>query len=147
MGEETSRVRQRLLQAAEKHQRQVERLLDEKGPLIRGTFGTRARVCGVTGCHCTRGELHESKYLSASDGGQTRQVHIPVSAEREIQGGVERYRRFRDARAELAEIAKEELALAEQLGLSLLKPYPPDNPLPPPKRRGRPPKGSRRVRR
>lgn len=140
MAEHTSRLRQRLSQAAQKHQRQIERLLGEQGPLIRGAFGTRARVCGVEGCHCARGELHESKYLSASDGGQTRQVHIPATEEIEVQEGVERYRQFRDARAELAEIAKEEMALAEQLGLSLLKPYPPDNPLPPPSKRGRKPK-------
>ena len=44
----------------------------------------------------------------------------------------------------MAVIAKEELELAEQLGLSLLKPYPPNKPLPPPKRRGRP-KGGRGV--
>jgi hypothetical protein len=102
----------------------------------------RARVCGVAGCRCARGELHESKYLSASDKGRTRQVHVPAADEMEVQDGVERYRRFRKTRAELAEFAKEELKLAEQLGLSLLKPYPPGNPLPPPKRRGRP-KGGR----
>jgi hypothetical protein len=81
--------------------------------------------------------LHVSKFLSAGEDGQTRQVHVPAGDEMEVQAGVERYRRFRQVRAELAETAKEELALAEQLGLSLLKPYPPGNPLPPPKRRGR----------
>jgi hypothetical protein len=147
MAEETSRLRQRLLETSQKHQRQVERLLREQGPLIRGSFGTRARVCGVAGCHCARGELHESKFLSASDGGSVRQVHVPASDELEVQQGTERYRRFREGRTELADIAKEELRIAEELALSLLKPYPPDNPLPPPKRRGRPSKGARGVRR
>ena len=144
MGEQSSRLRQQLRQAAEKHQQQIERLVHESGPLIRGTFGTRARVCGVPGCHCTKGELHESKYLSAPVAGVTRQVHVPAGDEIEVQDGVARYRHFRQAKAELAVIAKEELELAEQLGLSLLKPYPPGNPLPPPKRRGRR-KGGRGV--
>ena len=144
MAELSSRLRLRLRQALEKHQKQVDQLVGETGPLISGTFGTRGRVCGSEGCHCTRGELHESKFLSAREEGQTRQVHVPAGDEIEVQQGVERYRRFRRARAELAETAKEELELAEQLGLSLLRPYPPDKPLPPPKRRGRP-KGGRGV--
>jgi hypothetical protein len=136
MGEQSSRLRQQLRQTAEKHQQQIERLVQEMGPLIRGTFGTRARVCGSPGCHCARGELHRSKYLSAPVAGATRQIHVPAGEEMEVQDGVARYRRFRLLRAELAVTAKEELDLAEQLGLSLLKPYPPGNPLPPPKRRG-----------
>ena len=136
MAELSSRLRLRLRQALEKHQKQVDHLVGESGPLIRGTFGTRGRVCGAAGCRCARGELHQSKYLSAREEGQTRQVHVPAGDEIEVQEGVERYRRFRQVRAELAESAREELELAEQLGLSLLKPYPPDNPLPPPKRRG-----------
>lgn len=144
MAEQTSRLRLRLRQAAEKHQQQIDHLVGEPGPLVRGTFGTRARVCGVAGCKCARGELHKSKYLSASQAGRMRQVHVPAGDEMEVQDGVQRYRWFREARTELAEIAREELELAEQLGLSLLKPYPPGNPLPPPKRRGRQ-KGGRGV--
>lgn len=144
MAELSSRLRQQLRQAAEKHREQIERLVGETGPLIRGAFGTRGRVCGVPGCHCARGELHESKYLSASQAGATRQVHVPAGDEIEVQDGVARYRRFRQLRTQLAQVAKEELKLAEELGLSLLKPYPPGNPLPPPKRRGRH-KGGRGV--
>jgi len=136
-------ARRRLLEAFRRFHAQVEEILRERGPLIRGSFGTRARLCGNPTCRCTRGELHESKYLSASDGGKARQVHVPVQDEVEVAAGVERYRRFRQMRAQLAELAQEQLELAEQLGLTLLKPYPPDNPLPPPRRRGRPPRGGR----
>ena len=142
MAELTSRLRLRLRQVAEKQQLQIDRLVGESGPLIRGSFGTRARVCGNPGCRCARGELHESKYLTASDVGTNRQIHVPAAEEMDVQQGVERYRKFREMRAELVDINKEGLKLAEQLGLSLLKPYPPGNPLPPPKRRGRP-KGGR----
>ena len=144
MGDQSSRLRQQLRQAAEKHQQQIERLVQEVGPLIRGTFGTRARVCGSPGCHCARGELHRSKYLSAPVAGATRQIHVPSGEEMEVQDGVARYRRFREVMAALAVTAKEELDAAEQLGLSLLKPYPPGDPLPPPKWRGRR-KGGRGV--
>lgn len=130
MDSDTSRLRQRLAQLGRQHQRQLELLLGERGPLIRGSFGTRARVCGNPGCKCTRGELHESKYLSASDGGKVRQVHVPVGDEVKVAGGVARYGRFWRARRQLADLAKLQIELADQLGRSLLEPYPPDNPLP-----------------
>ena len=77
--ERTSRLRQRVRQASERLEEQLERVLDEKGPLIRGSFGTRSRVCGTAGCHCTRGEKHTSKYLTATDRGKVRQVQVPVT--------------------------------------------------------------------
>jgi hypothetical protein len=137
MRSETSRLRQRLAEVGREHGRQLELLLSERGPLIRGSFGTRARVCGNPGCRCTRGERHESKYLTATDGGRVRQVHVPASDEAQVAEGVARYRRFRRAQARVAELARVQLELADQLGRSLLAPYPPDQPLPPAARRGR----------
>jgi hypothetical protein len=139
MSEESSRLRLQLRETLESQQRQLELLLSERGPIIHGSFGSRARVCGTPNCRCTRGELHESKYLSASTGGRVRQVHVPASDEVDVRAGVERHRRFREARARLAEIAGRQLELVDRLGRSLLKPYPPDNPLPPPAPPGRPP--------
>jgi len=135
--ERTSRLRQRLHQAAERHQEQLERVLEEKGPLIRGSFGTRSRVCGTEGCHCMRGEKHTSKYLTATDGGKVRQVHVPADDEERVAAGVARYRRFRRMRKRLVELEALVLELMDELGRSLLLPYPPDNPLPPATRRGR----------
>ena len=135
MGERTSRLRQRLIEASEQRREQVERLLQENGPLIRGSFGTRARVCGNPGCHCARGERHTSKYLTATDGDRQRQVHVPAGDEQRVAEGVSRYRRFKRAKKRLAEIGYQELELVENLGRSLLAPYPPDDPLPPAKRR------------
>ena len=135
MSERTSRLRQRLLEAAEQHREQVERLLQENGPLIRGSFGTRARVCGNPGCHCARGERHTSKYLTATDGDRQRQVHVPTGDEERVALGVSRYRRFKQAKKHLAEIGARALDLVEDLSRSLLAPYPPDDPLPPAVRR------------
>ena len=140
MGENVSQLRQRLRRAGERAQRLLERIIGERGSLIRGSFGTRARVCGNPHCRCASGELHESKYLTASAGGKARQVHVPAADEVAVASGVGRYRSFYRARAELAENSKVELELIDSLGCSLLKPYPADNPLPAAKRRGRPPK-------
>lgn len=142
VSEETSRLRQRLMQLGERHQHQLELLLGERGPLIHGSFGTRRRVCGGENCRCTRGELHESKYLSATHRGQVRQVHVPAPEEADVDARVRRYARFKKARAELAALAQEQLQLVDSLGRSLLVPYPKDNPLPTPAPRGRPAKSN-----
>jgi hypothetical protein len=140
MRSKTSRVRQRLAEAAQRHLEQVEALLANKGPLIRGSFGSRRRVCGKPGCHCARGELHESKYLSASQGGKVRQVHVPESDVLEVSQGVARYRLFRLREAKLVELSALQLRLVSELGEAELAPYPPEDPLPPRARRGRRPK-------
>ncbi len=137
MAAKTSRFRQQLLRLAETQQQQLELLLGEHGPLIRGSFGTRARKCGKPTCRCVRGELHESKYLTATDGGRARQVHVPAGDEVAIAEGVRRYRRFQKARRRLAEFSKRQLELVDELGRSLLEPYPPDDPIPPAAKRGR----------
>lgn len=139
MSGDTSRLRLQLNALARRQTAQLELLLDERGPLIRGSLGVRARVCGNPGCRCARGELHESKYLSASDGGRTRQVHVPAADEVTVAAGVARYRQFQHRRAHLAELARQQLELVDALGRSLLAAYPPHKPLPPARRRGRPP--------
>lgn len=139
MGDDASRRRQRLSATAEAYQLLIEALLVERGPLIRGSFGVRARVCGKAGCRCTRGELHESKYLSATVDGQVRLVHVPSSDEFRVAECVARYRRFQQARKKLAEIAKRQLELVDALGHVLLASYPPDDPIPPARKRGRKP--------
>jgi hypothetical protein len=140
MRSKSSRIRQRLAEAAQRHLEQVELLLANKGPLIRGSYGLRRRVCGKPGCHCVRGERHESKYLSASQDGRLRQVHVPESDVEEVSQGVTRYRRFREAEAKLVELGTLQLRLVGELGEAQLEPYPPGNPLPPRARRGRRPK-------
>ncbi len=137
MAERTSRLRQRLQQASEEHHEQVGRLLDEKGPLIRGSFGTRSRRCGNPGCHCAKGAKHTSKYLSATDGGRVRQVHVPAADEDRVAAGVARYRRFWRMRKRLMQIGALVRELVDELGRALILPYPPKAPLPPPSRRGR----------
>lgn len=140
MVDDPSRLRQRVRALSERLRSLILALLSERPGLIRGTFGTRARVCGNPGCHCTQGHLHESKYLAATVGGQTRQVHVPAGDEVRVAQGVQRYQRWRRIRAEIAEYDAELTKLIDSLGLALLGSYPPDDPIPPPRKRGRKPK-------
>lgn len=142
MSEKASRLRQRLKREAELYRHLVEQVLAERGPLIRGSIGTRARKCGKSGCRCSRGELHESKYLSASTDKGTAQVHVPRGDEVEVTAGVERYRRLVDVRRRMAEGSREHLKLVDSLAQELSQPYPADRPLPAARRRGRKPQGS-----
>ncbi len=142
MGDKASRLRQRLTEVADQRQLELETIRGERGALIRGSFGTRSRVCGTPTCHCATGERHESKYLTATDGGKVRQVHVPTSDEMVVAAGVQRYRRFWRARARLARLNQQQLELVDELGRSLLEPYPPDSPLPAASHVGRPPKRS-----
>ncbi|MBU1495063.1 MAG: hypothetical protein KJ956_13990 [Actinobacteria bacterium] len=142
MRKKASQHRQKLVHFGERRQQLLQVLLGERGPLIRGTFGTRARKCGKPNCRCAQGVLHTSKYLSASQDGAVRQIHIPAADERKVGAGVKRYQAFQQTRKQLALVSKEELELLSQLEVELLEPYPPDNPLPAPKRRGRRSHGS-----
>lgn len=135
--EDKSRLRRTLVDVKEEQDRQVEVVLAEKGPLIRGTVGRRRRKCGHPGCRCTRGELHHSKYLSMAVGGRTRTVHLPEADVARVDEAARRYRRFRRARAQLVRLGARLVELVDRLGHSLLEGYPPGEPAVPAARRGR----------
>jgi len=139
-----SELRQRLVSTRERHFENLERILTERGALIRGSFGTRQRKCGKPTCRCVNGEGHSANYLAASDGGKFRQVHVPEQDLEEVRDGTARYLRFREAEAKLAELGEMELRLVAELCDALLKPYPPNAPFPPRTHRGRRPKPKKR---
>lgn len=147
MKRDASALRARIRQTEQHRADHVEQVLHEPGPLIRGTLGERARVCGHPGCRCTRGELHVSKMLSVGVAGRLRQVHIPASDEVAVAEKTQRYRRLRQARTDLVALGGETLRLVDQLRDALLEAYPRGAPIPPPGRRGRPRKEMRRGRR
>jgi hypothetical protein len=135
--DDKSRLRQAILTLEAERQRQIELVLAEKGPLIRGSLGQRRRVCGSPGCHCAHGERHLSKSLSAAVAGRTRLVHVPEADVMHVSQATRHYRRFRHARTQLVRLGAKLVALIDRLGNALLQPYPSDNPLPPAARRGR----------
>lgn len=137
MSKEASHLRQLLRSAYERLGRHMESLLAERGGLIRGTLAVRARRCGDPTCRCTRGQLHQSKYLAVTVEGRPRQVHVPKGDEVEVAAGVERYRRWRKTRAEIVALEAEYLSVIGRLANALLADYPPNNPIPPAGKRGR----------
>lgn len=138
MSETLSRLRQQLRRLAERRMELI-RVLLGTGAFIRGSVGRRSRVCGRPNCRCTRGELHQSVYLSVAVEGRTRQVHVPAGDELKVAQGVERYRKWHQLLRRLAALDSEEKDLIEALARALLEPYPPHDPIPPAGRRGRRP--------
>ena len=138
MTESLSRLRQQLLRLAERRLELIRALLAMRA-FLRGSLGRRSRVCGRPNCRCTRGELHESVFLSVAVEGRTRQVHVPAGDEIRVAQGVERYRRWHQLLRRLGTLDAEEKDLVDALARALLEPYPAADPIPPAGRRGRRP--------
>lgn len=144
MAEDKSRLRLNLLSLESERDRQLELVLGERGPLIRGSLLKRKRVCGHPGCRClTRGQLHVSPYLSVAVGGKTRPIHVPAGDERRVKTASGRYRRFRRARKLLVRLSARQAELVDRLGNALLEAYPAGQPAEPAGRRGPKPKKAR----
>ena len=105
MNGNASKLRQQIYELQQEHARLVRRMLKSRN-MIKGSVVTLARTCGKAGCKCTRGEKHTSKYLSISEGNKTRMVYLKPGMEVKVSQAVDRYRRFRQARARLVKAHK-----------------------------------------
>ena len=134
-----SQLRQRLRDVESRLISLIGSLVDERGPLVRGTFQQHGTRCGKPNCKCAQGDLHPTAVLAVSEEGKRRNVYVPIPDRLELQRRSERYRRFRQSRAELARLGGELLGLVDELLETLIEPYAP-------KRRRRPRKqiGKRR---
>jgi hypothetical protein len=142
--EDKSRLKQEILGLEGERDRQLEFVLAERGPLIRGSLVKRKRVCGHPGCRCTtKGQLHVSPYLSVTVAGKTRPVHVPAPDEPHVKAASGRYRRFRRARKLLVQLTAKQIKRVDRLGNALLAAYPPGQPIEPAGRRGPKPKKGR----
>lgn len=150
MPEDRSRLRQSILALESERDQQLDVVLAERGPLLRGSVLTRRRLCGHPGCRCaTEGLLHASAYLSLTVEGRTRPIHLPARDEQRVREASQRYRRFRRGRTRLVQLTAKQLKLVDRLGNALLEAYPPGKPIEPAGRRGPKPKkkkGRRRSR-
>ena len=65
-------------------------------PLMRGTLGTRHRVCGRSNCACATDESrrHPGLYLSVQLGGRTRSVHVRAEDEARVRRMLAGYERL-----------------------------------------------------
>jgi hypothetical protein len=146
VAEDESRLRQGILTVEGERDRQLEFVLAERGPLIRGSLLKRRRVCGHSGCRClAKGQLHVSAYLSVTVAGKTHPIHVPAADERQVKAASGRYRRFRRARKLLVRLTAKQLELVDRLGNAMLEAYPPGQPIAPAGRRGPKPKKDRNA--
>lgn len=118
-----SRARQRLRDAARRHDSLVSVLVREQGPLVRGTFHLGRTRCGKHTCKCNQGEPHTTAVLVVSEKGDRRTFYLRATERPEVQRRAERYRRFRKARAELKKLDVEVVNAADELLEALLEPH------------------------
>ncbi len=115
MKPDRSRLRQELRRLEESRATYLASILGARGPLRRGAFVTVRRKCGKPNCRCARGEGHPAKYLSVKEGGRTRMIYVPSSQEVQVAKEAEQYRRYRQARAMLAKLSHQALAVIDEL--------------------------------
>jgi hypothetical protein len=82
--------------------------------LIRGNLLLMKHTCGKVGCHCQRGEKHESFYLAQSYKGKKRMVYIPQGMEKEIRQWVKQYRKSRALIEKISRIGWQEIEFKKQ---------------------------------
>ena len=131
-----SLVRQRIRQTEEARRTHVDVLVGSR-TLIEGSFVTVGRRCGKPNCRCSTGDKHLGKYVSRSEGGKTRMIYVPAGDEVDVSVKTERYRKLREARAELVKLAAQTSALADELQEALTEPYPPPDRAPVQRRKGK----------
>lgn len=127
--EKASRLRQQVLQTEQARQCHVDALVSASaGPMLEGSFVTLGRKCGKPTCRCATGDKHFSKFLSRSEGGKSRPIYVRGADEVDVAAKAERYRQFRQARAELMKLADETARFADELQQEMTEPYPAKEP-------------------
>jgi hypothetical protein len=79
----------------------INRILSQQG-LIHGTLIVRRRVCGKSACRCAKGQLHQSLYLVATEGGKSRQMYVPRHLETAVRQWIDQYGQARQIMDELS---------------------------------------------
>jgi hypothetical protein len=134
-----SQLRQRLRDVESRLISLIGNLVDERGPLVRGTFQQHGTRCGKPNCKCVQGELHPTAVLVVNEEGNRRTFYVRIPERAGLQRRTERYRRFRKRRAELVRVGTELLRLVDELLETLIEPYSPQR-----RRQPRKPIGKRR---
>src|SRR3989442_6180805 len=63
-----------------------------QGLVLRGSLTVLRRRCGNVGCHCARGELHETPVLSYKQGGKTKMLTLTAGDVAAVSAALARYR-------------------------------------------------------
>ena len=120
-----SRLRQNLRTTEQERARQVDFILGELGPLIRGSFLVQNVRCGKPTCKCAHGEFHLTAVLKTTERGLPVKTYVPIADRERVQRLNQRYQRVRRARRAVTELSKHTLELAGELLRLLSEPYPP----------------------
>ncbi len=131
MGTHSSRLRQRILDLAKRYQAHLDRLLSERGPLIRGSYVAQPGRCGNPSCKCARGEFHSAAALYTRVEGRATCRYVPVGDRQRVEALNTRDREFRKARSALAKLGRKTVQLASQLQEALTESYPTSKPAKP----------------
>jgi len=118
-----SQLRQRLHDAANRYTALVQDTVAEPGPLLKGSYLTSGTRCGNPNCKCAQGELHDTGVLAVSEEGGRKSVYVRKPERPEVKRRTDRYRRFRQRRAELVKLHAEIVAVADEILESLAEPY------------------------
>lgn len=80
--------------------------------LIKGSVYLAKTKCGTKGCKCEKeGELHEVWRLTRSEDGKTKTVSLGKKGIAKYKELTRQYREFRQARARIAQIHKEQIEI------------------------------------
>lgn len=114
MNQRLSSLRSQLLQA----QQLLPSLLEAcfaREPLLPGSLYILRRKCGKPSCHCSRGERHESTVLSYRGQGKPRNLATAAEQLPALRDMTDRYRRCRQARAQLVRWQRQLLDIVDAL--------------------------------
>jgi hypothetical protein len=102
------------MSSAERSKRSALAQLISREQFIRGNLVLMKRACGKAGCHCQRGEKHESLYLAQSYKGKKRMVYIPKRLEKDVRQWVKHYKKARMLMDKISHIGWQEIKLKKQ---------------------------------
>jgi hypothetical protein len=111
---QSSRIRQHIAQLVQQRE-SAERVLLGRRDLLKGTVTEVQRMCGKSGCRCTKGDKHICYQLSQSVEGRTRTRNVPRKQLETVRRLTADYRRFRQARAAWVRLNAEIIELINQL--------------------------------
>ncbi len=123
---DSSHLRQAIRETEHQRSRHLDDLLDERGPMIRGSYVLQPGRCGKPTCRCARGEPHSAAALYRREQGVGSCIYVPVADRQRVEKLSHRYRAFRRTRAQVAKLSQRVLKLADQLQQGLTEPYPPE---------------------
>lgn len=114
-------LRHRLFQLAEELVRGV-RTLDTAHAHLRVSLYRQRIRCGHPGCHCASGPGHLRWCVGFASPTARHTRSLSAVEFRRIEPAARAYQRYRKARAHVARLAREMLALVDRIGRALEKP-------------------------